>query len=126
MSIKNQDKLTAAQTRIIPVLLSKSVTDACREAKIGRKTVYDWLKQNSFKSELERCRDELFNGAMDRLKANTEKALDKLILLMDSGDKDDVQVRCAQTLLDYAWKLKQSQDLERRIELLEQALGRAR
>ncbi len=124
MSIEEQDELTRRQKRIIPLLLSKSVTDACKEAKIGRKTLYDWLKQDTFKDELERCRDELFAGAMSRLKANTETALDKLITLMDSSEKDDVQVRCAQTLLEYAWKLKQTEDLEKRIELLEQSLGR--
>jgi hypothetical protein len=118
---REEDEVTRRQKRIIPLLLSKSVTEACK-ARIGRKTLYEWLKQDPFKTELERCRDELFAGAMDRLKANTEKALDKIITLMDSGEKDDVQVRCAQTLLEYAWKLKQSQDLEKRIELLEQSL----
>ena len=49
---------------------------------------------------------------MDRLKANTEKALDKLIDLMKKGGKEDVQVRCAQTIIEYGWKLKQTQDLE--------------
>ena len=119
---EEEDEVTRRQMRIIPLLLSKSVTEACKEARVGRKTLYEWLKQDPFKNELERCRDELFSSAMDRLKANTEKALDKIITLMDSGEKDDVQVRCAQTLLEYAWKLKQSQDLEKRIELLEQSL----
>jgi predicted DNA-binding protein YlxM (UPF0122 family) len=126
MSIEDQDELTRRQKRIIPFLLSKSVTEACKEARVGRKTLYDWLKQEGFRNELERCRDELFSSAMDRLKANTEKALDKIITLMDSGEKDDVQVRCAQTLLEYAWKLKQSEDLEKRIEFLEQSLSRLR
>jgi hypothetical protein len=67
---------------------------------------------------------EKYCGTLNQ--ANTEKALDKLITLMDSGEKDDVQVRCAQTLLEYAWKLKQTEDLEKRIEFLEQSLSRLR
>jgi len=126
MSIQGKDELTRRQKRIIPFLLSKSVTDACAEAHVGRKTLYEWLKQDAFRGELGRARDELFAAAMDRLKANAEKALDKLITLMDSGEKDDVQVRCAQTVLEYSWKLKQTQDLEKRIELIEAAIGQGR
>ena len=126
MTIDGEQELTRRQRRIIPLLLSKSVTEACKEARVGRKTLYDWLKQEHFKQELEGARDELFASAMDRLKASTEKALEKLIELMDSGEKDDSQIRCAQTLLEYAWRLKQSQDLERRIELLEEAVGHER
>ncbi|MDP2604573.1 MAG: phBC6A51 family helix-turn-helix protein [Deltaproteobacteria bacterium] len=126
MNTDQEIELTRRQRRIIPLLLSKSVTEACTEARVGRKTLYDWLKQEPFKNELGRARDELFSTAMDRLKANTEKALDKLITLMDSGEKDDTQVRCAQTVLEYSWKLKQTQDLEKRIEQLEQALGQGR
>lgn len=125
MSIERQDRLTRRQKRIIPFLLSKSVTDACTEANVGRKTLYEWLKQAPFKSELERARDELFASAMDRLKANAENALNKLIGLMDS-EREDIAVRCAQTVLEYSWKLKQTQDLEKRIELLEQAIGQGR
>jgi|SRR5215468_8511963 len=112
MSTNEGIELTRRQRRIIPLLLSKTVTEACIEAHVGRKTLYDWLKQESFKNELERCRDELFAGAMDRLKANTEQALNKLIDLMENGVKEDVRVRCAQTIIEYGWKLKQTQDIE--------------
>lgn len=60
------------QLRVIPFLLqAPSVEEGCKRAKVGKVTVYAWLKQEAFREELRRQREEVVRGALETLKANT-------------------------------------------------------
>ena len=80
--------LTARQMRVIPYLLdAPSIEEGCRRAKVSKVTVYEWLKQEMFRQELKRQRDELIRGALDSLKANVTKATETLLKLLDSDSE---------------------------------------
>jgi hypothetical protein len=50
--------LTDRQRRVIPFLLaSPSIEEACRRARINKTTVYEWLKDETFRGELKNQRD---------------------------------------------------------------------
>jgi len=63
--------------------------------------------------------------ALPLIKGNVDKAVKKLVALMEA-QKQDVQIRAAEHVVEYALRLRQMEELERRIELLEQAIGRGR
>ena len=121
-----QAELTARQRRIIPFLLSHNIVDACRLARVSRKSVWEWMKEETFQDELKRARDKLFSDSLELIKGNVEKAVSKLVMLMDEAKKQDVQIRAAENILEYAVRLRQMQELEKRLEILEQAIGRGR
>ena len=82
------------------------------------------MKEESFTDELQRARDELFTSSLELVKGNVEKAVSKLVELMEGAEKEDSRIRCAALLLEHAVKLKQLEDLEHRLATLEAALGR--
>lgn len=126
MSIEDEAELTRRQKRIIPLLLSKTVTDACKEARVGRKTFYDWMKQNAFRHALEAARDEVFSEAMGLIKVNVSDAVNVVVGLMRAAQKEDSRIRAVQIVIEHARWLKTSEDLQRRIDLLEQAVSSLR
>ena len=111
--------LTHRQRRVIPHLLAApSTEEACRRARINKTTVYEWLKEESFREELKRQRDEMIERALDSLKASVAKATETLVKLLDS-DKETIRARAAENLIEFAQKAIEVEELEKRIEALE-------
>jgi hypothetical protein len=108
--------------RVIPYLLdAPSIEEGCRRAKVSKVTVYEWLKQEIFRQELKRQRDELIRSALDSLKANVSKATETLVNLLDS-ESEPMQVRAAEDIIEFAQKALEHEELEKRIEALEERL----
>ena len=117
-----KDGLTARQLRLITFILSTaSIEAASKEAKIGRATVYRWLKEKHFREKLEQKRQELFEEGLSRLKAATDKASQRLIELLDSNNVN-IRRLAAKDILSFALKAIETQNLEDRIDRIEEIL----
>jgi putative insertion element HTH domain-containing protein len=82
------EKLSARQLSFLPLLLcSRSLEDACRRAKVSKVTAYKWMKNDRFKEELQRRRDELYEETLEILKIGGNKAVNKLIRLIESRNE---------------------------------------
>ena len=111
--------LTDRQRRVIPFLLaSPSLEEACRRARINKTTVYEWLKNEDFRKELKGQRDAVISCALDSLKANIRKATETLVKHLDSS-RENISIRAAESIIEFAQKALESEELERRIEALE-------
>ena len=114
--------LTAKQARVIPYLLAApSLEEGCKRARVSKVTVYGWLKQEVFQQELKRHRDELIDRALDSLKANVSKATETLVTLLDSKS-EPIRARAAEDIIEFAQKAIEHEELERRIQALEEKL----
>jgi AcrR family transcriptional regulator len=114
--------LTARQTRVIPYLLdASSFEEGCKRAGVSKTTAYTWLKEEIFRQELRRQRDELIERALDSLKANVSKATETLVKLLDS-ESEPMQARAAEDIIEFAQKAFEHEELEKRIEALEERL----
>lgn len=108
----------------MPLLLADTQESACEQAGVARSTLFGWMKEERFANALESARNELFDSAMHQLKATLEKAVRKITALMDGAKKEDVQLRAAALIVEHAIKIRQVEELERRLEILERALAR--
>jgi len=116
--------LTDRQRRVIPHLLtSPSTEEACRRARINKTTVYEWLKDDSFRNELKAQRDAVIERALDSLKANIAKATETLVKHLDSV-RESISIRAAEDLIEFAQKALEHEELEGRIQALEEKLIR--
>ena len=116
---ETRDALTAKQLRAIPFLLAApSIEEGCKRARVSKVTVYAWLKQEGFREELRRRREEVVRGALETLKANTAKATETLVKLLDS-EKEAIQARAAEDIIEFTQKAIEFEELERRIGALE-------
>ena len=117
--MSNNERLTDRQVRVIPYLLtSPSIEEACRRARVHKTTVYEWLKDETFRRELKRQRDAIIERALDSLKANIAKATETLVKHLDSG-KENISLRAAESIIEFTQKAVEHEELERRIEALE-------
>jgi DUF1680 family protein len=89
---------------------------------VSKATVYEWLKDKTFRQELKRQRDAVIERALDSLKANISKATETLLKLLDS-EKEGIQVRAAEDIIAFTQKALEHEELEKRIEALEARLN---
>jgi Transposase len=120
--VDGSKELTDRQLRAISHLIAApSIEQGCKRARVSKAAVYEWLKNESFKAELKRQRDELIRGALDSLKANVSKATETLVKLLDS-ESEPMQARAAEDIIEFAQKAFEHEELEKRIEALEERL----
>jgi hypothetical protein len=96
--------------------------EACRQAKVNKTTVYDWLKDETFRRELKDQRNAVIERALDSLKANIAKATETLVKHLDS-ERENISVRAAESIIEFTQKAIEHEELERRIEALEARLS---
>jgi len=115
--------LTANQLRTIThILENNSIEETARKAKVSRGTIYNWLKQDSFKARLEQERKTLFEEGLGTLKGATAKAAKTLIELLGSKDRNTRRL-AAKEIISMAFKANEIRELEERIFRLEELLG---
>ena len=123
---RKSESLNAKQLRVIPYLLAApSIEEGCKRAKVSKATVYAWLKEEAFREELRRQREEVVREALETLKANVSKATETLVKLLDS-DKAGIQARAAEDIIEFTQKAIELEELERRIASIEERLDQGR
>ena len=104
-------ELTPNQRRVIPYLLAAPwIEEGCKHARISKATVYQWLKDETFRQELKRQRD-----------ANLVKATETLVKHLNST-RETISIRAAERIIEFTQKSLEHEELERRIEALEAQL----
>ena len=117
-----EPKLTTRQMKFLPVLLaSPTYTHACQVGRVSRETLYEWLRQPAFKTELSKQRDELVTQGFALLSQSVGKAVETLVGLLDAGD-GRLKRLAARDILDQHVKFRELDDLTRRIEAIEERL----
>jgi len=114
--------LSGRQLRVIPYLLAApSIEEGCKRARVSKGAVYEWLKDDTFKNELRRQREQLTTIALDTLKAGIAKATVTLVNHLDS-ERESISIRAAESIIGFAQKALEHENLEKRIEALEERI----
>ena len=114
--------LTTKQAKAIPILLSaRSYEQGCKKAKISKTTFYAWMQDEDFAAEFNRQRSEIVEAAFSMIAQNIEKAVTTLVGLLDTGD-DRVKRLTANDIIAHFLKHKELDELEERIQQIEQQL----
>jgi len=117
-----KSELTPRQTKFLPILLaSPTYSEACRKGRIGRDTLYAWLRDPTFKAELDEQRNRLVAQGLALLSQSVTKAVETLVGLLDGSDKR-LKRLAAKDILDQHAKFRELDDLAQRIEHIEQRL----
>jgi hypothetical protein len=103
------------------LLTSPSIEEARRRAKINKTTAYEWFKDESFRRELKRQRNAVIESALESLKANVAKATETLVRHLDSR-RENISIRAAESIIEFTQKAIEYENLEKRIEELEERL----
>lgn len=114
------DDLTPAQHRAVSALLEQpSVRKAAEVAGVKERTLYHWLKNGEFAAAYRTARREATQQAIARLQQVSGAAVAVLCQLMTSSTPA-VRLGAARTVLEFAVKAVEIEDLTARLEALEQ------
>jgi len=117
MELSNRQLLAISQ-----IVASTTLEEARKRAGVSKGTLYNWLRDDAFKAELKRQRDEVIKEALARLKSAITKAVEELIKLMDSN-KAELRRLASKDILEYALKSIELEDIEERLNKIEQAIS---
>ena len=116
------EDLSKRQIEALPSLLRPgSLSEQARNAGIARATLYRWLEDDSFRSALQRLREQTMEIAESEMLAMTYEATGVVYDTLRDEDKN-LRFKAAQTILQQAHDTKYGHDLLRRFESLKDAL----
>ncbi len=117
-----KNTLTDRQFAAIPHLLaSKSLDEGCRQAKVAKNTVYGWLREEVFQTELKQQREKIVEAGLETLKAHVSKATEVIVGLLNSQN-ESIRHRAARDVIEFVVKTTENESLEERIDVLESRL----
>lgn len=125
MTKTDDNRLTPRQIKALPYFAAcLSVERASKEANISKDTFYKWIKEPSFKAELERLRNAIVDDAINQLKISTTKASETLASLLEREDYPAIQRAAANDILSHVMKFMELKEIEVRLTALEVAQSR--
>jgi len=100
------------------IISSPSIEEASKKGKVSRNTIYTWLKNEDFRVELRRQRDEVVKSALDRLKCSITTAVEELIKLMDAK-REEVRRLACNDIISLTLKSIEVEHIEERLDKVE-------
>lgn len=114
--------LTPRQKRSIPLVLrARSIDEGCRAAKISPQTWYRWMKVEGFSDTVRTQREAIIAESLDRLKSCVTDAVNELTGLVRTGE-GPVRLRACHHVLTHFMKVRELEDMERRLAVLEETI----
>ena len=115
--------LSTKQLAAIDCLLaSPSVATAATCANVPLRTIYHWLKDDTFKTALDSAQRQLVSTATRRLAYGLEKSVGTALHLAESSEDESVRLRAAIAVVAMLKDLGEHFELSERIAALENAL----
>ncbi len=107
---------------IAALLQHGTVERAAESIQISAPTLWRWLKQPEFRESYRSARREATSRAVARLQHAAGSAVNTLLRVMtDHNASASSRVRAAQCVLDQSFRSMELEDLEARLERLEQS-----
>ncbi len=122
MSLESND-LTIRQDKAIAALLTcRTIAEAAKLAEVGERSIYRWLKQDTFQSHLRRARRQALSQALGRLQQVAHRAVDTLDTILDDKKATTAgRVSAVRAALRYACHGIEIDDFEERLTAVERA-----
>jgi hypothetical protein len=105
---------------VAAVLTAPTLEDAARQAGVCLNTLKKWLALPEFRDALRQGRQAIYEGAVSRLQAASNEAVDTLRRNLACGNVA-VETRAALGVLDQAFRVREQLELEERLAALERA-----
>ena len=115
---KNQEKF------LIALMESTSIMEASKQAGVSNVTGHNYLNDPTFKAEYARIRRETFQLATNKLQQSAVQAVEVLNnIMVDDENPASSRVQASRAVLENAYKAYEMDDLQQRIEQLEELLN---
>ncbi len=117
------ENITPQQQRgILALLTAPSISAAALQAGVAERTLYRWLQDDSFLDAYRAARRQAVSQAMAKLQRYSADAVETLYQIMKTSSYDSAKIHAAKTILEYAHKAIELEDLEARLAALEASM----
>lgn len=123
MSTGHGEKRSRKEEKFIAALLSQPTVEAAATATgISISTSTRWLQDPEFQRKYQTARRETLRRTMGRLQTAASEAVDALREIQSNGQSESARVSAARTILEQSIKAADIEDIQQRLDLLEQAI----
>lgn len=102
MSGHGQKRSRKQEATIAALLGEPTHAAAAAKAGVSEATIARWLKDAGFQAAYRQARRDVLRGAVERLQTATGQAVEALIRIVSTAEKDSDRVRAAALILDHA------------------------
>jgi len=110
------------ETAIVALLNQPTITLAAEDAGISETTLWRWLQREDFTKAYREARKQAVNQAIAHIQRISGEAVNTLREVMNDGKKETARVTAARAILELTLKAYEIEDLEERIEALEERM----
>ena len=108
--------LSSRQVRALPVLAaSLNIPQAAQATGVSKRTIHRWLKQENFRTELDRIKSEIAETTRQELKVLTEYSYRVITELMEDPDPM-VRLRAARFVIQIGVRICEAENLGKEIQ----------
>lgn len=119
------DGLTPRQQRALSALLeAPTIRKAAETANIPERTLYAWLKNRQFDAAYRAARRESMRHATGKLQQASAAAVAVLCQLLAPPNPAAIRLGAARSILEFAIKVSEIEDLDQRLAALEERYGK--
>lgn len=123
-SVQKCITLSAKQRKAISsVITCNSISEACKSIGISRSVFYGWMKDEAFRDALMQEQNSVIETALKDLKGLSSEAVEQLGKLLRETGNETVRLKAISLILEHTIKLKEIEDIERRLEEIERRLS---
>ncbi len=120
------EKLSERQIETLPHLLKPgSLSQQAKNAGVGRTTLYRWLEDDNFRNAVTQLREITMQIAESEILAMSYEAAAVIYDALKGEDKN-ARFKAAQIVLQHAHNAQYGRDLEKRVEMIADALKLAK
>jgi hypothetical protein len=110
---------------VVRIAAGSTIKDAAVAAGIGERTAHRHAATPAFQEAVNEARSEYVTRALGRLSAAAPLAVNTLLDLLKSAERESTQLGAARILLDQFVRLRESEDLASRVAAIEAQLNAA-
>ena len=114
--------MTKREEFLIAMMEEPTVTRAYKRAGISRTKAYAFLKDNSFRNDMNRLKSEILTSVTSFLQSNLAECSETLMAIIRSESVSaQVKINAAQVIFNTCRALTETMDILPRLEALEEA-----
>ena len=120
----HSQKMTRKQEAAVSALLGRpTISEAASEAGISESTLHRWLKDDAFQAAYRAARRQVVQQAIGHLQRACTAAVAVLMQVMaDKESPASARVSAARTILEHSFKAVEIEEIEQRLDAVEQTL----
>lgn len=117
------DRANARAVAVAGLAAGLTKGEVARQAGVSDRTLRRWLGQDAFRRQVEDARAELISRTVGRLADATTDAVGTLQELLGKGTPPATRLGAARAILEMASRYRESEELEKRLAALEEAVA---